>query len=494
MRATFILFCFAYCTCWAGVASADEGAQLRAGAFAIDVSPTQLPAIVNGGMFERVESKVLDPLFARCVVLDDGTEQLALVVVDSCMMPRALLDRAKKAAADSTGIPEANMLISATHTHSAPSAMACLGSRQDEAYSELLPAQIARGIKLAHQRLEPARIGWAIGRDENNVACRRWLMKPGTTPTNPFGSTGDRAQMHPGYDNANKIRPTGAVDPDVGLLSIQTRDGRPMALLANYSMHYVGGPSISADYFGIFSTEFGQLAAGEQAEAPVTMLSNGTSGDAWCLDYGQPKRRADRRQVAQDLANAALEAYRQIKYYDWTPLVMEEQLLTLDVRMPSGDEVVVAKEKLAAAGNWRTQRQLGTPIVYANETVALSEMPPTRELKLQAIRIGHLGVTAIPNEVFGSTGLTIKARSPLPTTFNISLANGSEGYIPPPEQHKLGGYTTWRARTSCLEVEAEPKITAAVLQLLHRVVERRAEEELVPSATAARGDAEQRGT
>ena len=56
---------------------------------------------------------------------------------------------------------------------------------------------------------------------------------------------------------------------------------------------------------------------------------------------------------------------------------------------------------------------------------------------------------------------------------NIGLANGSEGYIPPPEQHKLGGYTTWRARTSCLEVRAEPKIREAVVKLLQAVSQQR---------------------
>ena len=90
-------------------------------------------------------------------------------------------------------------------------------------------------------------------------------------------------------------------------------------------------------------------------------------------------------------------------------------------------------------------------------------------LKLQAIRIGELGLTAIPNEVFAITGLKIKAQSPFDTTMNIELANGSEGYIPPPEQHALGGYTTWPARTAGLEVQAEPKIVATVLELLEQV-------------------------
>ena len=94
---------------------------------------------------------------------------------------------------------------------------------------------------------------------------------------------------------------------------------------------------------------------------------------------------------------------------------------------------------------------------------------PEVELKLQAIRIGELGITGIPNEVYGITGLKLKARSPLQPTFNIELANGAEGYIPPPEQHALGGYTTWPARTAGLAVDAEPQIVATLLGLLERV-------------------------
>jgi hypothetical protein len=90
-------------------------------------------------------------------------------------------------------------------------------------------------------------------------------------------------------------------------------------------------------------------------------------------------------------------------------------------------------------------------------------------LKLQAVRIGELGITAIPNEVYALTGLKLKAQSPLRATFNVELANGADGYIPPPEQHALGGYTTWAARTAGLEVQAEPRIVETLLALLETV-------------------------
>jgi hypothetical protein len=108
---------------------------------------------------------------------------------------------------------------------------------------------------------------------------------------------------------------------------------------------------------------------------------------------------------------------------------------------------------------------------YALEQIYLHEQP-VRELKLQAIRIGDLGITAIPNEVYAITGLKLKAQSPAGATFNIELANGAEGYIPPPEQHKLGGYTTWPARTAALEVEAEPKIVETLITLLEKVFDK----------------------
>ena len=75
----------------------------------------------------------------------------------------------------------------------------------------------------------------------------------------------------------------------------------------------------------------------------------------------------------------------------------------------------------------------------------------------------------MPNEVYGITGLKLKAQSPFETTVNMSLANGAAGYIPPPEQHYLGGYTTWPARTAALEQDAEPQIVDALLGMLEEL-------------------------
>src|SRR4051794_37854998 len=123
MRSISILTLFLF----ASTAAAD----FRAGAAAVDMTPTTFPVRVNGMFEERTATKAHDPLHARALVLDDGTTRVAIVIVDSCMLPRELLDKAKGLANRSTGIPTEQMLIAATHTHSAPAAMGCLGSRAD---------------------------------------------------------------------------------------------------------------------------------------------------------------------------------------------------------------------------------------------------------------------------------------------------------------------------------------------------------------------------
>lgn len=466
------------------VATAAEKPVFRAGAFAIDVTPLELPVIVNGGMSERVVDKIEDRLHARCLVLDDGTVQIALVIVDNCMMPRELLDEAKELARQETGIPTERMLISATHSHTAPSVTGCLGSDVDQKYARFLPAQIAKGIAEAKKRLQPARIGWAIGRDEQNVACRHWEMKPGIAPTNPFGGTQDDiVMMHPGFDNPNKIRATGPTDPAVPVISLQTPDGKPLAVLTSYSLHYVGSSNISADYFALVCDEMQRLLKAENSANFMAAHANATSGDMWLMDYTKPKRVFDRQTVAKEVAAAAFAATEKIQYFDWVPLVMQEEKQTLKIRKPTLEEVEKAREFVKTFDGRKPKT---VPEVYARETLLMHEMPPTRELKLQAIRIGDLGLAAIPNETYASTGLFIKQQSPLKTTMCLELANGCEGYIPPEELHKLGGYTTWRARTSCLQVDAEEKIRDHLVKLLHAVNKQRTDEPAIASQAAAR--------
>ncbi|MBL8797075.1 MAG: neutral/alkaline non-lysosomal ceramidase N-terminal domain-containing protein [Planctomycetia bacterium] len=454
-------------------AEADDAKLFRAGAFAQDITPTKFPISVNGGMQDRQAMAAHDRLHARCLVLDDGKAQLALVVCDSCMIPRELLDEAKRQAAQATTMPVDRMLISATHTHTAPAVAGLFQTDPDADYQKFLASRIAEGIAKAHANLAPVKLGWGVAKDPTQLFNRRWKMKPGSIAADPFGKLTDQVKMNPGYQNPGLVEPAGPIDPEITLLSVQAPDTRPVALLANYSLHYVGGVSpLSADYFGAFAERIGGLLKADQAKPPfVGIMSNATSGDINNVNFAgaAPGKRAEYEQirvVSESVAQAVLPVARKIEHRDGLSLAVAEKEIELAVRKPTAEEVARAREIVKNAKDGLLK---SLPEIYARETILLADYPDKVKLKLQALRIGELGIVALPCEVFVEIGLEIKKKSPLKPTCIIALANGYNGYLPTPEQHKLGGYETWRARSSYLEADASPKITATVLELLNQV-------------------------
>ena len=451
-------------------AAAPPAGSFRAGASAVDISPRTLPAIRNGGFLEASSDRVDDPLHARSLVLSDGRQTLGIVIVDSCMIPRDVCDEIKRRATRQTGIPTNRLLIAATHTHSAPSLMDyCLGSRKDAVYTQFVIPRIVEGIVQAHGRLEPAEAAWAAIEAPDHTHCRRWLHRPGTYARDPFGEMTVRAMMHPGYENPAFLEPAGPVDTTLTVLSVRSTAGRPLCVLANYSMHYFGA---GAGFFGGLLWRLCPLPGSKADARPGRCAATGghhVTRHQWRLALDGLLETATGRLLAAAVcpgvgrsgdASARRGAYRQD-----VELAMAETTLELSRRLPSAARLEWARQTDTERGDRPPRDQAE---VYAQQALWLHEHP-TVELVLQGVRVGELGLAAIPNEVYAITGLKLKAQSPLVPLMNLELANGACGYIPPPEQHYLGGYTTWPARTAGLEVDAEPRIVEAVLQLLEEV-------------------------
>jgi hypothetical protein len=275
--------------------------------------------------------------------------------------------------------------------------------------------------------------------------------------------------MNPGYQHPDLTEPAGPTDPDISFISVQTTKGKPIAMLANYSLHYVGGvPALSADYFAMFANRMQTLL---EADASfVGIMSNGTSGNINNVNYGKagPGKKQEGEQarlVAESVAAATFAAYKNVQYHDWLPIKMAQKEIVLGVRLPDAKEVERAEKIIAEAkGVLKTQ-----PQVYARETVLMAKFPPKVKVILQAIRIGDLAIVANPCETFVEIGLEIKKNSPMKHTFTIELANGYNAYLPTPEHHALGGYETWRARSSYLEVNASRAIVNTWMDLLKEV-------------------------
>ncbi len=441
-------------------------AEFQAGAAIVDITPPSLPVLVNGGMLSRTVDVVNTRLNARAIVASDGKTPIAIVVVDSCMMGRDVLDDVKKIAASETGIPTDRILISATHAHSAPSSMGALGTDADENYVPFLKDRLVEAIVRAQKNIVPARIGFAKANAAEFTAVRQWIRRPDRIAQDPFGNWTVRANMHAGAKWDDATGEAGPEDPDLSLIAFQTLAGKPVAVLANFSMHYFGDKNISADYFGLFSNGLAQRIDSEGKM--VGMMSHGCSGDIYRVDYKIPEPERSKPTIDEytnGLLDIAMKAYSKIEYQNSADISTAEQRMTLKYRIPDLQRLEWAQRIVKEMGD----RLAKTPTeVYAREQIILHERQQT-EIVVQALRIGDIGIATTPNETYAITGLKIKAASPLAHNILIELANGGDGYIPPPEQHAFGGYNTWAARSAGLEVNAEPKIAQTAISLLEKV-------------------------
>lgn len=436
----------------------------RAGAASVEITPP-LGEMVVGGFIPFPADRIHDPLFAKCIVLDDGEQRLALVVCDNLGIRREEFDSARKIISSESSINANHILMAATHTHSATRG-------QSDKYRAILVEGIARVVNQAIDNLEPAMIGWGSVDEPSEVFNRRWYLEDATLRHNPFGGI-DQVRMNPPRAHGSLQKPAGPIDPEISFISIRAIDGTQLALLANYSLHYVGGVKrgeVSADYFGIFSKIITQ-SLGKQSDHPpmVGILSNGTSGDINNINF---KQRDGRRwapyekmqQVAELIAKRVINAHKKIQHQTWVPLEILDQELTLVMRKPDKQlqDYFASIMKKPEDGDKHHPYER----IYADRVANLDAGPDEISVLLQCIRIGNLAVLSIPFETFAEIGLELKSKSPFEHTFTIELANGSRGYLPTPRQHQLGGYETWMG-TNRVEKQASVKITESLLKMMH---------------------------
>jgi hypothetical protein len=443
---------------------------LRAGAATSNITPF-LGANIVGGFIHFPSTSVHDELHARCLVLDDGEIKLALVVCDLLSMSYSVCAEARKLIQKEMGIPAENVLICAVHTHSG----CAVSDKATDDYHRLVVRRIADGVKIALGALRPAQMAFVTAQVPEHVFNRRWLMKPGTAPPNPFGGV-DQVKMNPTPGSPNLVEPAGPTDPAVSVLALReprtgSVQGKPIAVFSSYSLHYVGNVNkgdISADYYGMYCRELKRLLGAQDQDPPfVAMMANGTSGDVASTDRREPEPKQEpyvkMRGVAEDVARKVHAALAKAEYRGDVTLAARFRELTIAARRPTPEQMAWAEETLAHAAA-PVPDKADMPVIYARRTIAQSKAPETVPAPLQVFRIGPVCIATMPCEVFCEIGLAFKKKSAVQPAFLVSLTNGALGYVPTPRHFALGGYETWLG-TNRLEPQAGEKMLSALLEM-----------------------------
>jgi neutral ceramidase len=448
-------------------------APLLAGAATANITP-ELGSPIVGGFLPFPSTHIHDELHARCLVLDDGTTKLALIVCDLLGVHRSLSLEARKLIETETGIPSTHILISGTHTHSATNAhstdpRAYLSDMDLTPYQRFVARRIAEGVRRAHNLLRPAEIAFGTVDAPEHVHNRRWHMKDGTAPPNPFGKI-DKVKMNPPSGSPNLIEPAGPIDPAVSFIALREPNGRLISIYSAYSLHYVGGVGsghISADYYGMYCEALKDLIPNSTEDPPfVALMANGTSGDINNIDFKNPRKSqpayTQMRHVAHDVAAKVHSALTHLTWTNSAPLAARYRELNLKWRTIDPELLAWAKETEAKTP--RIQGKADLPLAYATRIQSLATPSPETKLPVQTLRIGDILIGTSPCETFAETGLEFKQRSPLKKAFMVELAHGYYGYMPTPRHFELGGYETWPG-TNNLEPNAAPKLLSALLEM-----------------------------
>lgn len=424
---------------------------LFAGAARVDITPP-VGCHLDGNLTDRRSQRVHDPLYAKAVVLERDGVRLGLVVCDLIIVTREMADAVKALVADQAGIPPEHLLVTATHTHYAPSVYGALLTTRETEYAAAVLEPIAAAVLEAAGRLRPAQVGWAAGACPSECFNRRWHLSDGTV------------KMNPGIGNPKLVKPAGPADPKLTTLVIRTPDRQPIAVVGNLSLHYVGSANedISSDYFGYFDRALQRLAGDEF----VALMTNGCFGDINNVNFAGPPRSAPApyyhcERVGNVAAAAAYQAWQSLReeQFDAEPeLAGALELVPLVPRRPSAEQIAAAQQTLLhepiEPDIWRW--------AYAVEHLRMMvETPASLSVPLQALRIGEGAMVGLPGEVFAEIGLALRAAAAFEHLMPIGLANDTVGYVAPDHQIDWGGYEC----TLCRHVIA-PKGTAQTWQAI----------------------------
>lgn len=447
----------------------DERPPLVVGAAELDITPL-LGVRIAGGFSPVYATDVHDPLRAKAVVIGDGKVKVAFVALDVIALSLSDVEAIRSQVQQATGIAPHCVMVGCTHTHSGPATQTIHEVEKEEAYVAWLIRRVADAVRLADRRLRPARVAWGRGEQHDISFCRRYRMRDGTV------------RMNPGRGNPDIVEPTSPIDPTVGVLYAEDLDGRPIAVVAQFGMHYVGTDertAISADYYGHFAAHM-RRALGDGC---TPLLLNGALGQVNNVnpfDEHQDRGHARGRRIAGALAGEVLKVIGRARRVAACPLDAATAAVELPKKTITPEDVEVARAILAGRdprpGSGPFSHVVGEPIpdrlrpVFARHVLRLAQMPSSFRTEVQVVRVGDSAWIGLPGQTFTELSLAIAQRSPAPYNFVVNLANDNLGYIATDRAllHE-GGYETWAAPSNPVGVGAEGITVKAAVQLLNQL-------------------------
>jgi hypothetical protein len=445
-------------------AAPGAAAEFKAGVAVVDITPPK-GYRMSGYFNERLNTGVKDALHAKAIVLRQGNEQAAIVFCDLIGIPAEVSNKARKLAGEKSGIPQENMAIACTHSHTGPLYFGALyeyfhkravethGRDPHEAtrYADILVTKLVEVVNRAHSLAAPVKLDAGVAHEPRLSFNRRFHMKDGSV------------RFNPGQQNPDIVRVAGPIDPDVGIVRFRAAQ-KDIAALVVFAMHLdtVGGTDYSADY-PFFLERSLRKSLGPDF---VSLFGTGTCGDINHIDVRIQGRRTTEEMGAM-LAETVAAHLPNLTAVAEPSLAVRRGVVEWPLQKHSAEQIAAARAAMPKIGT----REL--TFLEQVETAKIVDLDlrksDTIPLEVQAFRLSReAAIVTLPAEVFVELGLAIKRASPFKTTLVIELSNDDPAYIPTKKAFAEGSYETVNSRVQPGGGEA---MVEAAVKLLKELAE-----------------------
>ncbi|MHC4354688.1 MAG: neutral/alkaline non-lysosomal ceramidase N-terminal domain-containing protein [Planctomycetota bacterium] len=408
--------------------SAAASAELRGGCAKVNITPPVGVWLSGYASRDKPSDDIFDDLYAKALVLDSGSNAVAIISVDLLWIPPQITRQVREIVTDKTGIPSQNVLVSSTHTHFGPRIFSRMklgpetaDNKVDADYVRTLVKKMANSVFITHKNMQAVKLGAARGRLPEIVYNRRTRLADGTVKMSfslPDEVIATR-RIRQGSGGSTRVTFTlppeqpqltfGPIDPEAWILRVDDSEGQIIGSVVNFACHAVSGSGYE-DWFYSISTDFpGETTRiVEQAEGGICLFTPGTCGNIVPLKRGKESRFEIGRAIAG-------EAIRRLQFLPTTDEI-DIEAMTAEVVMPLKQDL--SPGRIMDAGE--DKKHLTT--------------------EFQILKLGDVYILGLPGEVLVEIGLEIKRKAGIRKLVIIALANDPIGYVCPGEAYDEGGY------------------------------------------------------
>lgn len=415
--------------------------QFMAGYGRENITPDKPLTLGGSGTHDRVSEGTLDFLYVTCVAVTDEKDQTVLLIThdflnadDSYVVP------AKEKISEATGVPFENIMVSGTHTHSAPS---ITNEKLPGmlAYREVYYKAVVKACQTALDDRSPATVRtgsvWAKG-----MAFSRQYILPDGTMTN---------------NAAVSLNPVGHPDdPDQEsqlIRFVRADEEKKDILVMNYPIHATFNGSASDKYICSDAPGSIRYYIEKKADIHVAYFIAAAGNQVPDSKLKEEKHGLDWEEYGQALGKVIVDYLPQLKTVNSGDIQLKKEVFTATVNQDKQDMLPQAKEIMSAYSQGGTKasnplvEQYGLSSVWeAQAIVNRSKMGETVDMNLNAVAFGDVSFIFAPYEMFAPTGMYIKENSVYDMTFVVTCANGNVGYLPTDPAYDYGVYESFVTR------------------------------------------------